>query len=475
MYGRLNIRQRILVIFISVALTGGFVQFLIAGNQLQAATLEFHQHHLETDAVLTSASLSEPLEKYLEGEGSSALGRILTTLNRTGSYNYLVVDRQYKVISSTPGAGYGEVDFVQQTPELTIARIERIGADVRPNPRGEDALYVAVSILYENSLVGYLVLSQTMQAAYAEVRQHYLELAAGSIPVIGLVIAASLWVSGTISRPIQHLRNSAMILASGALDTRIQATSQDELGQLAESFNYMAGQLEALMQTQRSFVSNAAHELRTPLMTLKLRAEALSDDTLPASERETYLSEIRREVDHMAELVSSLLMLARADEGRHQASGTVTDTVAMLHDITRHWRIEAESKGLQFAAEVTPNLPDLPMSPNDFRVVLDNLLSNAIKYTPQGTVRLKVSQQDGAFAIEVCDTGVGFPPEQDKHLFERFFRSEQVRGTIAGTGLGLSVVQVILQHYDGCVEAHSQGLGKGAVFTVRLAARPPAA
>ena len=471
MINRLTIRGRILVIFILITVTGGSVQFVIAGGQLRAATLEFYQHHLETDAFLVATTFAEPLGHYLEGEGSGDIGRILTVLQQEIGHHYLIVDRNFRVVGYSPQTGYEQVEHVPQTPELVAARSERLGADIRPNWRGEDTLYLAVAVLYENQSLGYVVLSEPMQPAYAQVNQRYLELAAATIPVIALVIAASLWISGTISRPIERLRNSAVQMASGALDTRIPITAHDELGQLAESFNDMAGKLETLMRTQRSFVSNAAHEMRTPLMTLKLRAEALTDETLPAPDRDTYLCEIRQEIDHMAALVSSLLTLARLDEGRHPQYKITTDSVAALHDITRHWRIAAEAAGLRFIAHIDPNLPDLPMSPIDLRLILDNLLGNALKYTPQGEIRLVVAQQQqGGFTLAVSDSGVGFSSAQAAHLFERFYRSEHVRGQFAGNGLGLSVVQAILSYCGGTIEAHSDGMGKGATFTVRLVA-----
>ncbi len=470
MLHRLNIRQRILVIFIMVALAGGVVQFIIAGRQLELTTLEFYQHHLETDALLVSATFSEPLAEYLDGNDSSNISRIMSRLQQEVGHNYLIVDRNNRILGYTANAGYEQINTVTDTPELMQARSERIGADIRPNAQGQDTLYVAVSINYETSILGTLVLIEPMQQAYDEVLRRYLELAGAIVPVLVLVIAASLWIARTISNPIQSLRDSALRMAKGALDTRIQVTSQDEIGELAHTFNYMAGQIETLMHTQRSFVSNAAHELRTPLMTLKLRAEALSDETLPDDEQETYLREIRQEVDHMAELVSSLLMLARIDEGRHQpGSTTVTDTVSTLHDIMRHWRIEAEAKGLRFTPQIDPDLPDLPMSTNDLRVVLDNLLSNAIKYTTQGEIRLSVTHSKAGFQLSVSDSGIGFPPEQGAHLFERFYRSEQVRGQYIGNGLGLSIVKAILNHYGGHIEAHSAGIGQGATFAVQIA------
>jgi signal transduction histidine kinase len=468
MLQRLTIRQRLLLIFVLVVFTGAVLQFVVAGAQLRAATLEFYQHHLETDGLLVAATFAEPLDHLAEGEDDRNIGRTLAALQQEIGHDYVIVDHDYRVVAYTANTGYEQVDRLTETPELAQARSDSIGSDIRLNAAGKDTLYVAVQILYEGRVFGFLVLSEPMQPAYAEVNQRYLELAGATVPVLALVIIASLWVSGTISRPIQHLRDSALQMARGAFDTRIATTSQDEIGQLADAFNYMAQQLDTLIRTQRSFVSNAAHELRTPLMTLKLRAEALADESLPAVERETYANDIRQEVDHMAGLVSSLLTLARIDEGRHHAINEVVDTVSGLHDVVRHWRITAEANGLQLQAEIAPDLPDLPMSSSDLRLILDNLLSNAIKYTPQGEVRLLARQQGDALILEVRDTGIGFREDQRGHLFERFYRSEDVRGKFSGTGLGLAVAESVVRTYGGSLTAESGGLGQGARFRVVL-------
>jgi len=170
----------------------------------------------------------------------------------------------------------------------------------------------------------------------------------------------------------------------------------------------------------------------------------------------------------MAELVSSLLVLARIDEGRHQHNGSITDTASMLHDIARHWRIESTKQGLEFFADISPMLPDLPLTANDLRLVLDNLLSNAIKYTTEGKVCFAVEQSAGQVVMRVRDTGIGFAPEQATQLFTRFYRSEQVRADFEGNGLGLSIVQSILQQYGVSITADSEGIGEGATFTVAV-------
>jgi len=196
----------------------------------------------------------------LEGESDDGLGRTLSALQQQVGHNYLILDMNHRAIGYTANSGYqmgGQVTYqmggqVTVTPELTRARSEGIGADIRPNSTGEATLYLAVSIQHEGDMLGYLVLSEPMQPAYDDVNRRYAELAVATLPVIGLVIAASLWVSGSISKPIQHLRNSALLMAKGHLQTRIPITSQDEIGQLAESFNYINWRSHSITWPARS-------------------------------------------------------------------------------------------------------------------------------------------------------------------------------------------------------------------------------
>ncbi|MGQ9904935.1 MAG: sensor histidine kinase, partial [Anaerolineae bacterium] len=469
MLQRLNIRQRILLTFLAIVLTGGAVQLVIAGHQLQVATLTFHQHHLEIDAVTIAATLSEPMEHYLEGKGTREIQQTLALMQREKPYEYLIVDNNYRLVGFVANRGYEQLERAPLTPELEGAARGGIVEDVRVGHDGQMRLYIAAPVLYEGETLGFLVLSHLMQPAYDEIMHQWAQLSVTTLPVIGGTILASLWVSATISQPIEQLRNSAIKMAQGNLSARIEISAQDEVGQLGQTLNDMAEQIESLLQTQRSFVNNAAHELRTPLMTLKLRAEALEDEALAPEERTQYVREIQREVDHMVGLVSSLLALARIDEGRqHKRAGGITDTVAILHDIVRHWRVESARKGLDFVADIPPSLADLPLTADDLRLVMDNLLANALKYTPAGRVCFFVEQQAEWTIMRVCDTGIGFTPEQADQLFNRFYRSEQARASFDGHGLGLSIAQAVLQQYGARISAESAGIGRGATFTVMI-------
>ncbi|MCA9904297.1 MAG: HAMP domain-containing histidine kinase, partial [Anaerolineae bacterium] len=174
-------------------------------------------------------------------------------------------------------------------------------------------------------------------------------------------------------------------------------------------------------------------------------------------------------VDHMASLVSSLLILARIDESRHPLHVEPYDSTALLHDVARHWRIEAQRAKLGFEMGIPADLPDIPVAANDLRMVLDNLLSNAIKYTPEGKVTFTARHSGDQVVLQVTDTGRGYSPDEGQQIFTRFFRAADVRADeISGTGLGLAIVQSIVALYDGHVQARSAGIGQGSQFIVTL-------
>ncbi len=465
---QLSFRQRLLLTFLPIVVMGSVVQILIAGGQIQRVSMEFFQTQVEAEALKIAASLPEPMEHYLEGDGSDEIQSALSNLQYDAAWHYLLVDSNRRIIAYTLGDGYESQQVAEQTPDLTRAARGRTGVDIRPFVDGEDYLFVATPIFYEERAIGYFVLSRSLAPLYQEVHQQWLQLIMASLPVLLLIVAASLWIANTILRPIMALRNSALKMAQGELGVKMPIEREDELGDLSKSFNYMSEQLDKILTAQRSFVNNAAHELRNPLMTMRLRLDAMANQSLDEGQRAQYIADLRQEVSHMAELVTSLLTLARIDEGRHMAKGVVEETSTVLRDISRNWRIRAQQKGLSYETEIEDLLPAVAIADNDLRLVLNNLLGNAIKYTQRGTVGLKAQLNGDRVIIQVWDTGVGFEPLEAERLFERFYRDESVRHEYEGNGLGLAIVKAVLEQHGALIMAYSEGAQRGAWFTVQL-------
>ena len=460
MINNLKIRQRVLVIFLSVALSGSLLQLVVAGVQIQNATFNFHHQQLSISALTLASSLSEPFEEFVKDQDEEDIKVLVDIFKNNEPYDFIVLDSQRSPVFTM------SINIFPTTfSDLTNNNTNEITAT---DQDGNERLYVTAPILYEDRRLGYVVVSNPMQIINQEIMQHWVELGLGTLPVMILVVIASIWLSNTISSPIRALERGALSMAEGRLDTRIELNSRDEIGQLAQSFNYMAEQIDGLMKVQRSFVSNAAHELRTPLMSLSLRIEALEGDTLDEAEKATYLGDLRRELDHITSLVTSLLNLARIDEGRIQYTEPITDLSASLKDISRHWRIAAQNAGLTYKAVIPDILPSISLDQNQLRLICDNLLGNAVKYTREGHVHLHVTTSDSHLQLKVEDTGIGFTYQQAEHLFDRFYRTDLARADFSGTGLGLSIIYTLLDQFNGTIKASSDGINRGSTFIVTL-------
>jgi signal transduction histidine kinase len=468
-----SISRQLLLTFTTITTIGGLTLFLIAGQMLQDATLDYYKRDVLTETVTLSSTLSGVDSDDDDHRGLSApLGQYaLRRMESKPDWQFYVITQRYEIISSHDHNDGAASSLDARPSEIQSALIGNEAQSVRIDKTGKTNLYSSAPIRFEdNEIRAVLWLIVPMQPAYDLANQRWLQLAAILLPVIGVIVIASLWIGQALTRPIRQLQVAAQRITAGHLNERIDMKRQDEIGQLAAVFNVMLDSLNALMIAQRSFVSNAAHELRAPLMSMKLRIEALSGNTIPDEKRKNYLSEAADEVQHMSNLVTALLTLARLDEGKHLMKQESFDTAAFLHDTARAWRIRLAQTGIIFESDIPDVLPDIALSAADLRIILDNLLTNAVKYTPScGHVRLRAYAEAQGLRLEVSDTGEGFTPDVIPHLFERFYRANLDRNkAIPGNGLGLAIVDALIKQNGGTIQASSGGIGKGAIFTVTL-------
>jgi len=297
-------------------------------------------------------------------------------------------------------------------------------------------------------------------------------------PIVVLMLTAFGWfLAGKVLSPIVDITATAQKITAEKLNRRLPVSeADDEIAQLAQTFNLMLARLEESFLRIRQFSGDASHELRTPLAIIKGETEVALRWAKNETELRMALESNLEEIDRMERIVSDLLSLARSDESKLHldiASFSLTD---LLQDIWMSGKVLAEQSGhtvhLDHAvtSEIYINGDQLQL----YRVMI-NILTNALKYTPAGgRIDIRLSVQDECALIQISDTGLGIAPEELPHIFERFYRIDSARNRDqGGTGLGLAIVKAIVAAHDGTVSVTSV-VGKGSTFSISLPLNGPA-
>jgi two-component system OmpR family sensor kinase len=302
-----------------------------------------------------------------------------------------------------------------------------------------------------------------------------------ALPLLFVVALSAAWAAaGRALAPVDRLISDLEAIKDGrSLHRRLPVESEDnELDRLAQTINSMIARLEASFAALRRFTADASHELKTPLTVLRadieraMQAQHVSYEQLPS------LEEALAETARMANLVDSLLTLARADEGRYDIHREPVSLEPMVREVFETALILGEESGVAVALAVVEPL-HVQGDPVRLRQLFLNLVTNALKYTPRdGTVTLALEQRGEQAAFSVHDTGHGIAAADLPFIFDRFWRADLARGRSSergGFGLGLAISQWIAHAHGGAISVASR-LGRGSTFTVTLPLpHPPAA
>jgi two-component system phosphate regulon sensor histidine kinase PhoR len=221
-------------------------------------------------------------------------------------------------------------------------------------------------------------------------------------------------------------------------------------------------------ELRKDFISNASHELRTPVTSIKLLLESLLSGAKDEPElRDEFLNDLSNEVDRLHQLVNDLLDIAKLESGKKEIYRTNIELDYFLKEVFSTITPIARSKNINLIIPDTSNLK-INADKNKLRQVLVNLLNNAVKFTPSdGTVKLEVKKLEGAYEFRVIDTGIGIPQEDQKHIFDKFYRVNKERSRIiGGSGLGLTIVKEIVSAHGGSI--HVESKPGNTIFTFRI-------
>ena len=493
-----NLRARILasyvlVVAFSLALAGVVTGVLVVRYQRQAALAR-----RRALAVAIASDLPELAGMAREGAPAEAFQRLRRDALALGA-RFLVTQADGTVLRDTAQEG----NLVGE--RLALPARAATGAWIRYRAPDRRSYYLTLIPLQRPASaqagqppVQYLALAVPAE----DVRQAWRDVApplalAGLLALLACLVVGAV-LSGTITRPVQRLTAATEAFARGDLGQSVPVRGADELARLAQSFNSMAQEVRRARQTERDFLANVTHDLRTPLTSIQGFSQALLEGTVDdAASYRRSAAIIHEEAGRMRRLIDSLLELARLEAGAGAVEHTRLELGSWLRAVGERFAPQAEAAGLQFELALEEPLPAVRGDALRLERALDNLLDNACKFTPAGgrvalrgrrvevrrgrvspvlggeVVVGRTALRDGPWAaIQVADTGRGIAPADARRIFERFYQGDRARSDRLGAGLGLSIVRSIVLAHGGFVAVQSAP-GQGTTFTVLLPAESP--
>ncbi len=462
-----SLRFRLMLSFLLVILiTVGTVSFFVARNSWdQIRTYEERVTEGRTNRV--AYLISDLYAAQGNWQGIQALVTLLSTMEER---RIIITDPTNTVIADSQNTLLGKEYHLDNSGILIYSRplgpsIGGGSSGPRPGPGPGPGQGPGPS--NRGDLIANLYVSPLTSTVSSLIRAINGFLLWGALLAVVIALIITFFISRAVTSPIRALTNSARNLGKGDFSQRVAVKSKDEIGELAQTFNSMAGNLERTEILRRNMVADVAHELRTPLSNVAGYLEAIRDDVVKPDK--PTIASLSEEVDLLTRLVDDLQELTLADAGELKLYQQTEDISQLIAQSVTAIQTKIKSKGLEILTDVQTDLPLVNIDYQRISQVLRNYLENAYKHTASGgKITVSAVLENTAIKISVSDTGEGIPSEDLPNMFERFYRVEKSRARAAGgSGLGLTIVKRLVEAHGGSVGVQSE-LGKGSCFYFTL-------
>jgi signal transduction histidine kinase len=344
--------------------------------------------------------------------------------------------------------------------------------------------YSGRPVVRDRQIVGAVYLSRPVEgggiagataSALELVRRHWWQLLIAGAVAAAIALVLARYLARGLTQPLRDMAQAARRMARGDYRQRVEPRTRDEVGQLADAFSRMAGEVEGLERLRRELVANVSHELKTPISALRAHLENLLDGV--EQPNPDVLQVMLQQSERLSRLVEQLLDLSRIESGDIPLDLEPLDLRSLVDSVAREVELGRPDRHLQVRNEVPPTLPRVSADRERIHQVLFNLLDNAFRFTPAGgSVAVTAIRAGGSCEVQVRDTGPGIPEEHLGLVFERFYRVDPSRSRgDGGTGIGLAIARSVVEAHGGRIWADSpQGGGACIRFVLPLDATAPA-
>ncbi|MCA9918599.1 MAG: HAMP domain-containing protein, partial [Anaerolineales bacterium] len=349
-----------------------------------------------------------------------------------------------------------------------LPSLDQLGTGTLPD--NEPVRYFVTQLSEGSRQLGTIVLAIPVGDSQLFTQQMLLGLLIAVPVVLLLSTLGGAFLAGRALQPVAAITHTAQTINAENLSHRIEMKlPDDEVGQLAQTFNAMLERINRAFERERQLTSDVSHELRTPLGMLKTQLSLARSRPREAATLLQMMDDMEGDVDRMTRLVEQMLTLARVEQ-RGLTQLEPVDCAQLLREVVADLRLSAQEHNVTLQLTL-PSQVEFFMVADDARLrqVFVNLIENGIKYSPEGgVVQITAVRHWQQIAISVTNEGVGIPSEHIPHLFERFYRADDARArTTGGFGLGLAITKAIVEAHGGSITVASEP-GKGSTFTVQL-------
>lgn len=291
------------------------------------------------------------------------------------------------------------------------------------------------------------------------------------VSILGLIV--SFLTAKHVALPLVMMNRAAKVIANGDFEQRVEIRSNDEVGELAESFNHMAESLQAHEKVQKDFIANISHDLRSPLTSMNGFLTAMLDGTIPPEKQERYLKIVLEETNRLSRMTQGIVELSRAQSSAILLEETNFDINGVIRGNIELLEPQLKAKQVHIRAIYDAKETMVRGDKDKISRVLQNLLSNAAKFSPEnGVIEVETTLMDKKkVLVSVKDEGPGIGQEDQKYVFDRFFKSDTTRNEDkVGSGIGLAIArEFMLAHGENITVKSEEGKGATFAFSLKLA------
>ena len=416
--------------------------------------------------ILATDQLSD---YYSEDMSFTATRTLLNGVNIYLEADLWLTDTDGNVLLSVSSSGTGMIPKQIQDFDPAEAGGEQYLTGDYHGYYSDEVLTMIVPVTEGFSTKGYLLVHKPL--SYFEKQQHSIMVCVYITLIVIYVLSFMIFlgIHLFIYLPLRKITEAAKQYASGNLDYEIPVNSQDEIGYLSASLNYMSTHLKDMEDYQKKFVANVSHDFRSPLTSIKGYIEAIADGTIPVELQGKYLNIILFETERLTDLTRDLLTLNEFDTKDLLLNKESFDLHEMMKQVAASFEGTCTSRKISIELLFASRVLYVHADRSKIQQVLYNLLDNAIKFSnPQSTVTIETTERGEKIFTSVRDYGIGIPKEDLSKIWERFYKSDLSRGKDKkGTGLGLAIVREIIQaHNENINVISTEGVGTEFIFSL---------